>query len=96
MTAVTITLSGSGLALTVPSDVSGATHTLEVPLNLGGLKIIRKVLTARERESDRRIGNASSPTQEMVEKWLSEERRMLAQKPLVIDGLDLSNIDLDL
>lgn len=96
MTDVTISLSGSGFALTLPSDHSGRTHTLDIPFSLEGLKAIRKALTARQRETDRRLGNASSPTQAMVEAWLVEERRMQREKPLVIEGLDLSNIDLDL
>lgn len=96
MSDVTISLSGNGFALTVPSDLSGRTHTLDIPLNLGGLKIIRKALMARQQETDRRIGTPASPTQSMVEAWLVEERRMAREKPLVIEGLDLSNIDLDL
>lgn len=93
---VTINLAGAGLSLSVPSDVTGGTHSVAVPFTMEGMKIIRKVLMARQREADRRIGNTSSPTQDMVEKWLSEERRQLAVKPLVIEGLDLSGIDLDL
>lgn len=95
MTAPTISLSGLGLSITFPSDHTGRTHTVEVPMNLGGLKIIRKALMARQQESDRRIGNHSSPTQQMVNEWLEADRRELAKKPLIAD-LDLSSIDLDL
>lgn len=96
MTGVTIALSASGLALTFPSDTCGRTHTIEVPLNIGGLKIIQKALRARAVEYDRRIGNPASPTQYMVEEWLAAERKALVAKPLLIEGLDLSGIDLDL
>lgn len=96
MSDITITLSGASFALCVPSDITGGTHLVQIPFSLEGMKIIRKVLMARQKEADRRIGNASSPTQAMVESWLATERRLAREKPLVIEGLDLSGIDLDL
>ena len=102
MSDVTISLSGQGLALTFPSDVSGRTHTLEVPMNIGGLQIIRKALMARQREEDRRLGTQASPTQAMVEEWLATERRERKEAAAkvepshIIAGLDLSTLDLDL
>jgi len=104
MTDCTISLCAVGFALTIPSDSSGRTHTIEVPQSVGGLKIIHRVLMDRQRAADRRIGHVASPTQVMVEQWLRIEaenhRKMLEEdrkKKLLPDlDIDLSSIDLDL
>lgn len=100
---VTIALADNGgFALTVPSTVNGS-HVVLVPMTTSGLSIIRKVLSARIRETDRRIGHVSSPTQAQVEAWLAEERRQRAEEKAkaqsaqdtsVLSGLDLGDLDL--
>lgn len=103
MTDVTISLGeNGGFVLTVPSDVNGA-HNVLVPPTASGFAIMRKVLSARQRESDRRLGHDSSPTQAQVDAWLNEDRRRRAEeakkpeKPIntgILAGLDLGDIDL--
>lgn len=103
MSAVTIALADNGgFVLTVPSDVNGS-HTVLVPPTPSGISVIKKVLTARERERDRRIGHTSSPTQAQVEAWLAEERRQRAAEAAkketalnqgILAGLDLGDLDL--
>lgn len=103
MTDVTIHLGDNGgFVLTVPSDINGS-HVVVVPATTSGLSIIRKVLSARTKESDRRLGHTSSPTQAQVEAWLREDRaRRAAEKEKkeraidqsVLAGLDLGDIDL--
>lgn len=92
---VTVALAGANLLVTVPSPVEGRSHVLEIPLTVGGLKALRKLLQNREHAADRRLATPASPTQQMVQEWLAEERRISATKPL-FEGLDLSSIDLDL
>lgn len=104
MTDCTIRLNGAGFSVTIPSDISGNTHTLEVPQSLGGLRILRKILSDRQREEDRRIGTGSSPTQQMVEEWLRTEADILRReqeeerkKKLLPDsGIDITGIEIDL
>lgn len=91
----TIRLAGANLLVTVPSELEGRGHTVEIPCTEGGLRIIRKLLRKREIERDRRIATQASPTQQMVEEWLAIEARENAKKPLLPD-LDLASIDLDL
>lgn len=80
MSDVRISLGASGgFVLHVPSTVNGD-HEVLVPATMSGLSIIRKVLSARVKDEDKRIGNTSSPIQFQVEAWLAEDRRVRAKE----------------
>lgn len=103
---VTISLSGDGFTLTVPSANGAGPHDVQVPGTLSGLSIIRKVLTARAQAQaayEMKIGFTASPTQAQVEAWLSEDRRVRAAEKTateravdqgVLSGLNLGELDL--
>lgn len=80
---VTIALSASGFVLTVPSTLEGRSHTIQVPGDEAGVKIIRKVLTERQKAFAKlEIGHAASPTQAMVQEWLRQDRTARAEAAL--------------
>lgn len=93
----TISLATSGnFALTIPSSSSTLTHTVEIPPTLDGLRILRKILSARSSTPSARIGEDASPIREQVRLWLLEERqqRVLPKPEFDISSLDLSSLDL--
>lgn len=75
---VSITLNAAGgFDLKVPSTLEGRSHTIHVPANLGGISVMRKVLSAQAKEIasyERKLGFEASPTQAQVEAWLTQER----------------------
>ncbi len=96
-----IALAPSGkLALTIPS-ASGSSHTVEIPLTLDGLNLIKKTLLARQSEPVTTIGSAASPIAYEINKFLQNKAKERAQKvqekaALADDLLDLLNIELEL
>lgn len=84
MTAVTIALSASGgFTLTVPSTLEGRSHIVQVPGDEAGIKIMRKILTERQKAVARlEIGHAASPTQAMVTEWLRQDRAQRSEAAL--------------
>lgn len=72
----TIELRGDELLLSLPHHSEDSIiwqHSI-VPCTEDGLRIIRKILRARNREVRSTIGMNGAPTRQMVEKWLSTER----------------------
>lgn len=106
MSDVRISLGASGgFVLHVPSTVNGD-HEVLVPATPSGISVIRKVLQARVKEEDKRIGNTASPIQFQVEAWLAEDRRQRAFEEqeakktkiiaatLNLDGINLEELDI--
>lgn len=82
-----LSLSPSGdLLLSIPSP-TGEAQTVLVPFSVEGLRVIRKVLLARESEPDQRLGHWSEPTQSMVEAFLRNERETKAKS--FVDKYDI-------
>jgi hypothetical protein len=80
MSAVTIALSASGgFTLTVPSTLEGRFHTIQVPGDESGIKVMRKVLAERQKASRREIGHDASPTQAMVMAWIKQDKAVRAE-----------------
>lgn len=97
----TISLAPSGqIAIEIPSVLAeGRSHTVEVPLTLAGLSIIKKILTDRQRNEKPSIGSLGSPVASDIQRFLRErerEDRALAKesaqalaKKYAVEDLDL-------
>lgn len=96
-----ISLAPSGnLALTIPSR-KGGSHKVEIPLNMDGLRLLKKTLEARAKESAPTIGMVASPTAYDIHQFLltqQEKKRERIQRRAAIadDILDLAGIELEL
>lgn len=90
-----IELGDNCLILVIPSDECDAVHRVRVPLNEAGVKTIYSVLLSRSRQSDRRIGTDSAPTQSMVDAWLAANRVTRSAKT-VLHGIDINSIHIEL
>jgi hypothetical protein len=102
----TISIEGDNFALTFPGVESEGSHTTLVPI--GATEILIRVLTAwkEAQPHERKIGFAASPTQHMVEKWLTSheakvdvrvERARLAARAAEVQekyGINLEEIEL--
>lgn len=102
----TISLTPSGdISLTIPSNHVEGAHSVTIPLSIPGLKLLKKILTERQRSPSARISEPASPVQAQVNAWLAQERldrmreaeeekkkKLIAE--LDITGLDLSALDL--
>jgi hypothetical protein len=75
---VSISLNAAGgFDLKVPSTLEGRSHTIHVPANMGGIAVMRKVLSAQAKEIsayERKLGFEASPTQAQVNAWLAQDR----------------------
>lgn len=96
---VSISLGADGnLILGIPSPE--IIHHLEVPCTEQGLRLIRKVLSARKRHGRTKISQEGNPTQWQVNAWLRAERAEAAreakarQAEAMLEGLDLMELDL--
>lgn len=81
MKQITISWGAAGIVLEIPSETSDQLRHISIPATEAGMKVLVRLL--RERSSDHSpragyIGRSSSPTQEMVAKWLATERQELA------------------
>ena len=88
------------ILVTIPSDVSELTHTVSIPMSLGGLATLKKLLTERAKYGDRRIATEASPVQAQIELWLHMERlernKQQALPDLDLTLGDLADLELDL
>lgn len=89
----TISLAANGkLALTITSDSEANSgfhlgHTIEIPNNENGLRIINQILSARN-DGKSKLGQAGNPTQEMIKLWLAnkfEQDRLTARQEMLSD-----------
>jgi predicted DNA-binding ribbon-helix-helix protein len=96
----TIDLAPSGaFVLGLPSTTSEDFHHVNVPATADGIKILRKILAERQRETRKEIGNTASPIQVQVEAWLTAERRERAAEAKAktepkSNGVDLSGLNI--
>lgn len=73
MTEITISLGANGaMQLAVPSPVKP--HHIEIPFTEGGMKMLRKILSAHAKGEGRKISQPANPTQWQVEQWLKADR----------------------
>jgi hypothetical protein len=85
------------LIVTVPSPMSALTHDIAIPLSVGGLRLLVKLLSERRKADDLRIGTQASPIQEQIDHWLRMDRAETRAKPVLADlELTLEDINLDL
>lgn len=96
-----ISLSPSGnFVLAVPSDgprASGVHHVV-IPATLSGIQVLKKILS---RNAARRgaIGEASAPTQYMVDQWLkadADAKAAATVKRFEELGLDVTSLKIEL
>lgn len=93
-TGLFVSLAPNGFHVELPDPVTGQSYPITIPLTLKGLMVLQKILRERERQVGR-IGHDSSPVQSMIEKWLLQDRERAVAVPL-LEGLDLTSLDLDL
>lgn len=72
----TISLAPSGnLLLSIPSVLAeGRSQVLEIPLTLGGLSLIKKILVERSRDPTPSLGKRSMPIAADIHKFLVERQ----------------------
>lgn len=97
----TISLAPSGnLFLEIPSVLAeGRSHTVEIPLSLSGLSLLKKVLTERAKAADLRIGTLASPVASDIERFLRQrqaEDRIAAREVVKALAPELEEIELEL
>lgn len=97
-----IALAPSGaFALTIPSP-SGGERTIELPITLGGLKILEKVLRKQaDLSAIKTIGTEASPIAYDIAKYLAKQAEdratRIARRAAIADEiLDLAGITLEL
>lgn len=94
MTEIKLRLNASGEMLAIiPSTVENRSQHVSIPITLEGLRILKRILVARDKGSQR-LGHESEPTQALVHEWLRAERqRELAKVVTEVEDLELE-IDL--
>jgi len=76
--------SNSGLNPTIALSVNGnidvtfysgmiGQHTVEIPMNANGMRLIKQILTARE-QAQTRLGELGNPTQAIIDAWLKSKK----------------------
>lgn len=88
-----VSLAASGnIALEIPSVLAeGRSHTVEIPLSLAGLSLLKKILVERAREPVPSLGKKSSPVAADIHAFM--ERRDRENNAAVISKY---NIEIDL
>ena len=88
MIKLTLNASGEMLAI-IPSAIEGRDQVVSIPASLDGLRILKRILVARDRGSAK-LGEAAEPTQALVNEWLKAERqRQLSSEVAKIEDLEL-------
>jgi hypothetical protein len=96
-----ISLAPSGnFRLTIPSSAGGS-HSVEIPLTMDGVRLLKKTLEARVKEVRPTIGMIASPTAADIHKFLQsqadERRERIAKRAAIADDiLELAGIELEL
>ena len=73
----TISLAPSGnLLLEIPSVLAeGRSHSVEIPLTLGGISLLKKILIERSRDPLPSIGKRSAPVAADISAFLEKQER---------------------
>lgn len=75
----TIALSASGnIAISFAGPLGGF-HTVEIPMNANGMRLINQILKARDK-SQTRLGELGNPTQFIIDVWLNSKREQDQQE----------------
>ena len=92
--APTISLSASGNINIHFHHALGGLHTVEIPHNLNGMRLMHQILKARD-QHETRLGELGNPTQAIVDAWLKnkkiqdeqdrQEREKLAHEDFMAD-----------
>lgn len=83
---IEITLAPSGALRLRVESFTGASNHIEVPLTVGGLSIIKKILQARANGTKAHLGTDAQPTQEMVRQWLAQNK-VQTERPKSTKGI---------
>lgn len=83
----------------IPSLVTEGGHSVQIPLNVDGVKALRNILQSRKREARATIGTSASPTQQQINAFLAsmrkdQEQRVSKKIEEIAPGLDLSDINI--
>lgn len=96
-----ITLSPSGnFVLAVPSEgpkASGVHHVV-IPATLSGIQVLKKILSRNAKQRGA-IGEASAPTQYMIDQWLkadAEAKAAATAAKFEALGLDITSLKIEL
>ena len=99
----TVFLAPSGaIALEIPSVLAeGRSHTVEIPLTLAGLSLLKKVLVDRQRQARPTVGMMASPVASDIAKFMAQRDRedranAKANARAVTEKYRLEDIDLEL
>ena len=94
MTEIKLRLNAAGEMLAIiPSAVADREQHVSIPLTLDGLRILKRILVARDKGAQR-LGHESEPTQSLVHEWLRAERQRELTK-VVTETQDLE-LEIDL
>lgn len=86
----------------IPSVLAeGRSHTIEVPLTLAGLSILKKILVDRQRSAKPSIGTMASPVASDIQRFLRERERedravAKANAQALVTKYALEDLDLEL
>lgn len=64
-------------------------HTLTIPCNEAGLRVLRRILVARSYDDKPTIGKESSPIQYLVDAWLQDHEVNRAVPMLDLTGIEI-------
>ena len=68
--------SDGGLALELPAPPPfKGSHTVFIPATNDGMRVLIRLLSARESAADKRIATNAAPTQAQVDAWLRADRQ---------------------
>lgn len=71
--APTISLAASGNINIHFHHALGGLHTVEIPHNINGMRLIMQILKARDKH-ETRIGELGNPTQAIIDAWLKSKK----------------------
>ncbi len=84
---------GQTLQCMIPSR-TGASHVVEIPMTVDGLRVLHRILTARKGERNSTLGMEGSPTQAIIRKWLAENRATTNHTKKIGFEPDLSDVSI--
>lgn len=94
MTEIKLRLNASGEMLAIiPSAIENRAQLVSIPLTLAGLRILKRILVARDKGTAK-LGAEAEPTQALIHEWLRAERQRQLDKTIAeVQDLELE-IDL--
>jgi len=89
--APTITLAASGNIAVHFYHAENSLHTVEIPHNLNGMRLLHQILKARDQHQTR-LGELGNPTQAIVDAWLKSKKVQDEQEKLEREKQNLSDL----